>query len=150
MISCIAVWDFLDGHKDILCQSHLGVNMLDGKWNFYLGNEANEFVTVSEMNYHYWKVANNLTLQYQEGDIPKDKKSSFFSSKGDHFTTCEFAMPTPEQLSVYLILGLSNGYAMVSDSRCNQFKYTVKILDGAIRSIFCSKSKILVEGSQDQ
>lgn len=72
------------------------MNVLDGRWNFYLGNEANEFVTVSERSYHYWKIANNLTLQYQEGDIPKDKRDSFFSSKVDHFTTCEFAMPTPE------------------------------------------------------
>lgn len=62
VISCIAVWDFLEGHKDILCQSHLGVNVLEGKWNFYLGAEANEFVTVSERSYHYWKISNNLTL----------------------------------------------------------------------------------------
>jgi hypothetical protein len=98
-ISCIAVWDFLDGHKDILCQSHLGVNVVDGKWNMYLGAEANEFVTVSERAYHYWKIANNLALQYQEGDIPKEKRDALFQTRGntsDHFTTCEFALPTPE------------------------------------------------------
>ena len=61
-VSSIAVWDFLDGHKDILCQSHLPINVIDGRFNWYLGGDSNEFVTVSEKKYHYWKIAGNLSL----------------------------------------------------------------------------------------
>ena len=93
VISCIAVWDFLDGHKDILCKSHLPMDILDARWNCYLG-DSNEFVTVSERKYHFWKISGNLTLQYMEGDIPKSK--DLFSSRDDKLTTCEFAVPTPE------------------------------------------------------
>ena len=141
------MWDFLDGHKDILCKSQLPFEILDGRWNAYLG-ETNEFVTISSRKYHYWKISNNLILQYQEGDMPKGR--DLFSSKDDALTTCEFVMPTLEQISVYLIIGLNNGWAWVSDSRCNQFMYNVKVIDGPIRQIFSSKSKIIIEGSGDQ
>ena len=60
-ISCVALWDFLDGHKDIMCKSHLPLNLLDLRWNFYLGDSL-EFVTVAERHYHYWKITPNLTL----------------------------------------------------------------------------------------
>jgi len=46
-ISQVALWDFLDGHKDIMCKSHLPLNLLDMRWNFYLGDSL-EFVTVAE------------------------------------------------------------------------------------------------------
>jgi hypothetical protein len=31
----------------------------------------------------------------------------------------EFVVPTPEQISVYLLLGLNSGYIWVTDSRVN-------------------------------
>lgn len=147
-ISCIAVWDFLDGHRDILCKSQLPMKILGGKWNEFLGTESNEFVTISERQYHYWKIAGNLTLQYMEGDIPK--KKDLFSSRDDHFTACQFIVPTAEQISIYLALGLSNGYVWVADSRCNQFLYNVRVIDGPIGQIFTSKSRIIIEGFKDQ
>jgi hypothetical protein len=62
VISGISVWDFLEGHKDILCKSNLPMNVLDGRWNYYLGGDSNEFVTISERKYHYWKISNTLVL----------------------------------------------------------------------------------------
>lgn len=59
--SCVAVWDFLDGHKDILCKSHLPMTVSDGKWNPFF-SDANEFVTLCDRKYHYWKISNSLTL----------------------------------------------------------------------------------------
>ena len=122
--------------------------MIDGRWNFFLGEECNEFVTISERKYHFWKISGNLTLQYHEGDIPKTK--DLFTSKDDHLTACEYLMPTPEQISVYMILGLSNGNVWVVDTRCNQFLYSVRVLEGSpIRQFYTSKSKIIVEGTND-
>lgn len=60
------------------------------------------------------------------------KKDSFNSSE-DRFTTIEFVVPTLEAISVYLMLGLSNGNIWVLDSRSNQFLYSVKVLDGEVR-----------------
>lgn len=116
VVSCISVWDFLEGHKDILCKSHLPMNVIDGRWNYYLG-DSTEFVTLSERKYHYWKITNTLNLQYQEGDIPKAK--NLFGSKEDKFTSLEFVVPTAEQISTYLLIGLNNGYVWVSDARAN-------------------------------
>jgi hypothetical protein len=145
-ISQVALWDFLDGHKDIMCKSHLPLNLLDMRWNFYLGDSL-EFVTVAERQYHYWKITPNLTLQYQEGEIPK--KRDLFSSRDDKLTTCEFAVPMPDQITVFLVLGLNNGYVWVSDSRCNQFLYNMKVIDSPIRQIFTTRSKIVIEGTNE-
>jgi WD40 repeat protein len=59
----VSIWDFLDGVKDILCKSNLPLSIIDAKWNPFI-NESTEFVTLSERKYHFWKVTNNLTLQY--------------------------------------------------------------------------------------
>lgn len=115
-ISTIAVWDYLDGHKDILCKSQLPMNLVDCKWNYYLG-DALEFVTISERCYHFWKMTPNLALQYQEGDFPK--KQALFSSSLEQFTACDFAVPDSGQINVYMLLGLSSGTICVVDSRCN-------------------------------
>ena len=145
--SCVSVWDFLDGHKDILCRSHLPSEVTDARWNYFLG-DSNEFVTVSGRKYHFWKITPNLTLQYMEGDIPKANNP--FTDKEERFTTCEFLVPTSEQLSVYLLLGTSHGYAWVVDSRCNQFMYSVKVLDtGAVKQVFSSTNRIVIEGASD-
>jgi len=62
VISQVAAWDFLDGHRDILCKSHLPQNVKEGRWNFYLGEECNEFVTIADQTYHFWRISGNLTL----------------------------------------------------------------------------------------
>ena len=61
--SSINIWDFLDGHKDILCKSNMPGQVLAGRWNNYI-SDSNEFVTISQRKYHYWKISNSLTLQY--------------------------------------------------------------------------------------
>eukprot|EP00347_Sterkiella_histriomuscorum_P023802 403333335 len=146
IVSTISVWDFLEGHKDILCKSQLPMNVLDGRWNYYLP-ESNEFVTISERKYHYWKISNTLSLQYQEGDIPKKKDP--FSSKEDQFTSLEFVVPTPEQISAYLLIGLNTGYVWVLDSRANQFLYSVKAIDSSIKNFITTYTRIIIEGLND-
>lgn len=32
-VSCVSVWDFLEGQKDILCKSQLPGSIIDGRWN---------------------------------------------------------------------------------------------------------------------
>ena len=49
-----------------------------------------------------------------------------------------------------MLLGLSTGLVWVVDTRCNQFLYSVKVLDGfAVRQLFTAKSRIIVEGEGD-
>jgi len=61
VVSCITcVANSLEGHKDILCKSHIPLNVVDGRWNYYLSGESNEFVTIAERKYHYWKISNTL------------------------------------------------------------------------------------------
>lgn len=61
VVSTVSVWDFLEGHKDILCKSQLPFRITEGRWNPYLG-DSNEFVTISERKYFYWKISNTLNL----------------------------------------------------------------------------------------
>jgi hypothetical protein len=145
-ITTVAVWDYLDGHKDILCKSQLPIGIVDCRWNLYIGDGL-EFVTIGDRCYHFWKMTNNLALHYQEGNFPK--KQSLFASSQEHFTACDFAVPDSGQINVYMLLGLSSGTICVVDSRCNQFLYTVKVIDGPIRSIFTSPTRIIVEGVND-
>jgi hypothetical protein len=145
-ISQVALWDFLEGHKDIMCKSHIPMLINDMRWNIYIGDSL-EFVTIAERTYHFWKITPNLTLQYQEGDFGKKKDG--FTSRDDKFTCCEFAVPMPDQITVYLLLGLNNGYVWVNDTRCNQYLYKIKVLDSPIRQIFTSKSKIVLESSHE-
>lgn len=143
VVSCVSVWDFLEGHKDILCKSHLPLSLVDARWNPFL-SDSNEFVTVAARTYHYWKINNSLNLCYQEGDIPK--KKDVFTSKDEKLETLEFVVPIPEQISTYLLIGLSSGYVWVLDSRANQYLYNVKVLDSAVRIITSNFSRIVVEG----
>ena len=72
IISTITVWDFIDGHKDIFCKSMVPIPITASCWNPYLedARSGDEFVTISERCYHYWKITTNLQLQYQEGELP--------------------------------------------------------------------------------
>jgi len=67
----------------------------------------------------------------------------------DTFTSLEFLVPTLEQISTYLLLGLSSGYVWVLDARVNQFLYAIKVLDCGVRFITTTTSKIIVEGNED-
>lgn len=44
--STIAVWDFMDGRRDYLSKSVVPFEILDARWNPYLNNTADEFVTL--------------------------------------------------------------------------------------------------------
>ena len=58
--STLSVWDFLDGNRDIFCKSMIPVSIKNTAWNPYLEKNADEFVTISDRTYHYWRIAENL------------------------------------------------------------------------------------------
>ena len=62
--STLTVWDFLDGHKDIFCKSMIPIAINQSTWNPYVEQNADEFVTISDRCYHYWRVTENLQLHY--------------------------------------------------------------------------------------
>ena len=117
LVSTLSIWDFMDGHKDIFCKSMVPVKIHGAAWNPYLSHNADEFVTIADRTYHYWKVSDTLQLQYQEGDIPT--KEGGFQSGSDKFTTACFVKPDALHHSVYLMLGLSTGYVWLLDTRVN-------------------------------
>ncbi len=45
--STISVWDFMEGRRDWLAKSVVPFEIKDARWNPYLNNTADEFVTVS-------------------------------------------------------------------------------------------------------
>lgn len=54
--STIAVWDFLEGRRDYLAKNISPFKVLDARWNPYIKTSADEFVTISEQKYHYWRI----------------------------------------------------------------------------------------------
>ena len=62
--STIAVWDFMEGRKDFLAKSVVPFEVKDARWNPYLNNIADEFVTISDNVYHYWRITKNMQIQY--------------------------------------------------------------------------------------
>ena len=55
----LSVWDFMDGRRDYFCKSVVPFKVKEAKWNFYL-DKADEFVTISDSKYHYWRINENL------------------------------------------------------------------------------------------
>ena len=62
--STVAIWDFMEGRKDYLAKSMLPVLLIDARWNPYIKTSADEFVTISAKQYHYWRVTEQLQLQF--------------------------------------------------------------------------------------
>jgi hypothetical protein len=60
----VSVWDFIDGHKDIFCKSMLPIPVKAACWNPYVEGSGDEFCTISDRCYHYWRITENLQLQY--------------------------------------------------------------------------------------
>lgn len=54
--STISVWDFMEGRRDYLAKSVVPFEVKDARWNPYLNNTADEFVTISDNVYHYWRI----------------------------------------------------------------------------------------------
>lgn len=52
----------MDGHKDIFCKSMVPIPIIAGAWNPYMEDKTSgdEFVTISQRCYHYWKITPNL------------------------------------------------------------------------------------------
>ena len=61
-MSTLSVWDFIDGHRDIFCKSMVPMEMRAAAWNPYLQMNADEFVSISDRVYHYWRITENLQL----------------------------------------------------------------------------------------
>lgn len=60
--STLTVWDFMDGHKDIFCKSMIPIGIKETCWNPYLALNADEFVSISERSYHYWRITPDLQM----------------------------------------------------------------------------------------
>jgi len=146
-VSTLTVWDFMDGHKDIFCKSMIPIGVTESCWNPYTQMNADEFDTISDRCYHFWRITKDLQLQYQEGELPS-KQTEGFRDKSDMFTTLCFVKPDHLHHSVYLMLGLASGYVWVVDSKVNQFLFNVKVLDnaaGGVNRIFSSHARIVIE-----
>lgn len=149
LTSTLTVWDFMDGHKDIFCKSMIPIGIQATCWNPYLAQNADEFVSISDRSYHYWRITPNLQMQYQEGELPK-KQHEGFKDNSDKLTCLSFVKPDQLHHSVYLMMGLKSGYVWVTDTRVNQFLYNVKVLDDAadgVQRIYSSHARIVVEAS---
>lgn len=62
--STVAVWDFLDGTKDYFAKSTVPMKINDACWNTYTKNSCDEWVTVCDRKYHYWRMTEQLQIQY--------------------------------------------------------------------------------------
>jgi hypothetical protein len=145
--STLTVWDFIDGHKDIFSKSMIPLPVVYSQWNPYTQKNGDEFVTISDRCYHYWRISENLQLQYQEGELPT-KAHEAFRDKSDAFTTVCFVKPNQLHHSVYCMIGLKSGYVWVVDAKVNQFLFNVKVLDdacGGVNKIYSSFARICVE-----
>jgi hypothetical protein len=60
LMTNISVWDFIDGHKDIFCKSVIPIEIKSSCWNPYIEKNGDEFVTLSDRCYHYWRITENL------------------------------------------------------------------------------------------
>jgi len=58
--STISMWDFMDGHRDYLAKSIVPFEVNDARWNPYLNNTTDEFVTICNNVYHYWRITQTL------------------------------------------------------------------------------------------
>jgi len=86
-------------------------------------------------------------MQYQEGELPQ-KATEGFKDKSDKFTALCFVKPDYLHHSVYMLMGLQSGYVWVTDTRVNQFLYSVKVLDndcGGVQRIFSSQARVVIE-----
>lgn len=92
MISTLTVWDFTEGHKDIFCKSMIPIPIIESQWNPYTQKNADEFITIADKQYHYWRISKDLQLQYQEGQMPT-KAHEGFRDKSDQFTCLCFVKP---------------------------------------------------------
>lgn len=60
--STISVWDFMEGRRDYLAKSVVPFEVQDARWNPYLNNSADEFVTISSSVYHYWRITQTMQM----------------------------------------------------------------------------------------
>lgn len=80
--------------------------------------------------------------------MPAGKSAEGFRDKTDHFTTLAFVKPDKLHHSVYLMIGTKSGYVWITDTRTNQFLFSVKVLDdicGGVGRIFSSHVRIVIE-----
>ena len=63
-MSKIALWDFLDGRREYLAQSMLPLKIVEARWNPYIKETTDEFVTISDFKYHYWQINHDLRMFY--------------------------------------------------------------------------------------
>ena len=62
--STLLLYDFLDGRRDIFCKSIVPFRIHSARWNFHAEYQADEFVSLSDHEYHYWRITEALQMQY--------------------------------------------------------------------------------------
>ena len=151
--SVVAIWDFTDGNCEPLCRSHIPYEIKGASWNYFLKNL--EFATWNNTQYYFWKVTDALSFQYQEGskefridpDKPDEQLHSIkLGNDEEHakITDLQFAYPIHSLQTVFLLIGLSNGYVWGVDSRTNSLLSQVKISDTAILNLQPKENHIVV------
>jgi WD40 repeat protein len=144
--STLTVWDFIDGHREIFCKSMVPLRVKAAAWNPFIKDNADEFVSISDRVYHYWRISKHLELQYQEGELPKVDEG--FDGPGDKFNCLSFVKPDHLHHSVYCMVGMLSGYIWMLDTRTNQYLFKVKALNdgcGGVQRIISTHSRIVVE-----
>lgn len=122
--SIVAVWDFIDGDVETLCRSKLPFIIDEARWNLQLKNL--EFITMSKTRYLFWRITEELLLQYQEGGTqlmedpakPDADQERAIRIGGDITITC-ISECFPKLSSALILVGLSNGYVWTVDTRTN-------------------------------
>ena len=159
--SIVAIWDFMDGNCEPLCRSHVPFEIKGAVWNYFLRNL--EFTTWNDTKYHFWKVTDELSLQYQEGtkefelrsEESKDLSRSVVAvqvGKDENqakITSMAFAYPIKNLQTVFLLIGLSNGYIWSVDSRTNSLVSQIKISDTDITNIDAKMKHIVISKAKD-
>ena len=119
------------------------MKILDAKWNPYIVRPSNEFMTITTTEYHYWRITPDLQMDYQQGVMPVEPRFT------GQFTCMAYVEPVLDQNSIYAIIGVNDGNVWVVDTETNQWYYSVNILEGPIKRIFSTQSRIVVEGLDD-
>jgi len=159
--SVVAIWDFLDGNCEPLCRSHIPQEIKGASWNYFL--KTLEFATWNDTTYHFWKVSDDLVLQYQEGtkqfqikaedvkDMDKPVHAvRLGSEEGEHsIMTAQFSYPIERLHTMFLLIGLSNGYVWSVDARTNSLISQIKLSETAITQIEPKQFQIVVASADN-
>ena len=109
----------MGGRRDFLCHSMIPLQITDMMWDPWNRSKSEEFVTISDYKYHYWKIDRDLQFMYQEGHMPKGCSAAQLRDQGKKMTALTFVEPMEMQNSIYMLIGFNDGSIWVEDTRAN-------------------------------